>query len=734
MSEEYTGGDDTYPDGYGSPYEGRYGTGAYPEGDGTAGGGVEEQPDGRFAPGAGVWHPLAQGGEFDAEATMNTPFTGQLPDFEALRHGADPLAAPGHGYVPQTHLPPQASYDSAPPLTASGEWAVPSDQRPPLPESGTGEQWSVPFAPEDPAEMSGEYSVSQMIAPHEVAHPGYPEPAAYEDPAGYPEPVAYEPPAVFEAVPAFEETGTFELPVILDDPVAFEDPVVLEPPAAFPEPEEPAGPSEPAVEPVPGAPADEAAAAEYAEVPGSPEFAEGPEAAEFAEFAEGEDAAAPGDPHSEHPTASYVLTVNGADRPVTDAWLGESLLYVLRERLGLAGAKDGCEQGECGACSVQVDGRLVASCLMPAATAAGCEVRTVEGLARDGQPSDVQRALAECGAVQCGFCVPGLAMTVHDLLEGNHRPDRAGDPAGAVRQPVPLLRLPGGAGRGRLGRSPTARPPPSRPNRCSARRPPGSRTSPPANRTEPRHDRTRRGERDADDGVRRARTPARRGGGADPRAGRLPPAGGHRGQDQGASSPTRPTCGPRACCGPRCCAPRTRTPGSSRSTPRPPPRCPACTPSSPTADVPGDTVHGRRTADRPVFAADVVRHHGEPIAAVAADHPDTARLAAAAIVVEYEVLEPVTDPEKAFAAEPLHPDGNLIRHIPLRFGDPDTVGEVDRRGPVPGRPPGPGADRRRGRARRAAPGRRRRAVRRLHRPARRPRHSPPPASAWSRTG
>ncbi|MFI2432524.1 2Fe-2S iron-sulfur cluster-binding protein [Streptomyces sp. NPDC018693] len=124
----------------------------------------------------------------------------------------------------------------------------------------------------------------------------------------------------------------------------------------------------------------------------------------------------------EHPLASYVLRVNGSDRPVTDAWIGESLLYVLRERLGLAGAKDGCSQGECGACNVQVDGRLVASCLVPAVTTAGSEVRTVEGLAADGQPSDVQRALARCGAVQCGFCVPGMAMTLHDLLEGNPAP------------------------------------------------------------------------------------------------------------------------------------------------------------------------------------------------------------------------------------------------------------------------------------------------------------------------
>ncbi|MEU4737339.1 (2Fe-2S)-binding protein, partial [Streptomyces fradiae] len=127
-------------------------------------------------------------------------------------------------------------------------------------------------------------------------------------------------------------------------------------------------------------------------------------------------------PSDEHPHTSYTLRVNGVDRPVTDAWIGESLLYVLRERLGLAGAKDGCSQGECGACNVQVDGRLVASCLVPAATTAGSEVRTVEGLAADGRPSDVQRALTRCGAVQCGFCIPGMAMTVHDLLEGNHAP------------------------------------------------------------------------------------------------------------------------------------------------------------------------------------------------------------------------------------------------------------------------------------------------------------------------
>ncbi|WP_370466565.1 2Fe-2S iron-sulfur cluster-binding protein [Streptacidiphilus sp. PB12-B1b] len=124
----------------------------------------------------------------------------------------------------------------------------------------------------------------------------------------------------------------------------------------------------------------------------------------------------------ESPRASYTLRVNGVERPVADAWIGESLLYVLRERLGLAGAKGGCDQGECGACSVQLDGQLTAACLIPAALAADSEIRTVEGLADDGTASDVQRALAGSGAVQCGYCVPGLAMAVHDLLERNHQP------------------------------------------------------------------------------------------------------------------------------------------------------------------------------------------------------------------------------------------------------------------------------------------------------------------------
>lgn len=113
----------------------------------------------------------------------------------------------------------------------------------------------------------------------------------------------------------------------------------------------------------------------------------------------------------------YVLHVNGVDREVTDSWLGESLLDVLRDRLGLLGAKGACEQGECGSCSVMVDDVLVCSCLVLAAGAVGQPIVTIEGVAPAGSPSDVQSAFVEAGAVQCGFCTPGLVMAVHDLLE-----------------------------------------------------------------------------------------------------------------------------------------------------------------------------------------------------------------------------------------------------------------------------------------------------------------------------
>lgn len=118
----------------------------------------------------------------------------------------------------------------------------------------------------------------------------------------------------------------------------------------------------------------------------------------------------------------YSLHVNGTRHEVADAWLGESLLYVLRERLGLLAAKGACEQGECGSCSVLVDGQLVCSCLVMAATAIGQPVVTVEGLAEPGTPTDIQQAYVDAGAVQCGFCTPGLIMASHALLDTNPDP------------------------------------------------------------------------------------------------------------------------------------------------------------------------------------------------------------------------------------------------------------------------------------------------------------------------
>ncbi|MGH9214000.1 MAG: (2Fe-2S)-binding protein [Acidimicrobiales bacterium] len=118
---------------------------------------------------------------------------------------------------------------------------------------------------------------------------------------------------------------------------------------------------------------------------------------------------------------AYELVINGERRMVDDALPTESLLYVLRERLGLPGSKNACEQGECGSCSVLVDGTLVCACLELGASAAGCTVTTVEGLTGPDQPgetllTDVQQMLLEAGGVQCGFCTPGFVVAIHDLL------------------------------------------------------------------------------------------------------------------------------------------------------------------------------------------------------------------------------------------------------------------------------------------------------------------------------
>ena len=121
-------------------------------------------------------------------------------------------------------------------------------------------------------------------------------------------------------------------------------------------------------------------------------------------------------------TEIYNLKVNGENHEVRDAWVGESLLYVLRERLGLPGSKGACEQGECGRCTVIMDGQAVCSCLVMAATAIDADIKTIEGLSSDGELTEVQDAFITEGGVQCGFCTPGLVVAIEHLLDNNQNP------------------------------------------------------------------------------------------------------------------------------------------------------------------------------------------------------------------------------------------------------------------------------------------------------------------------
>jgi carbon-monoxide dehydrogenase small subunit len=118
------------------------------------------------------------------------------------------------------------------------------------------------------------------------------------------------------------------------------------------------------------------------------------------------------------------VEVNGEQRTADDVWPGESLLYVLRERLGLPGAKNACEQGECGSCTVYLDDTPVCACLVAAGQVEGRSVRTVEGLGSAEELDPVQDAFVRTGAVQCGFCTPGLVVAAHDLV---HRKPDASD-------------------------------------------------------------------------------------------------------------------------------------------------------------------------------------------------------------------------------------------------------------------------------------------------------------------
>ncbi|KMS72481.1 (2Fe-2S)-binding protein [Streptomyces viridochromogenes] len=445
------------------------------EGTPQGGGRWDPLPQGDYDDGATAFVKLPEGGIDALLASSDTPLAArghgyvppQITAAPGSTGGTDP-AAPG-GW-PVAGAPADAAQwpdpNAVPQDTGSGQfaynpgatqqWDFSETARGHVGQAGheaaaahghdvTG-QWSIPVADGDLPDESGEFTTSSLVeqwggTPPATLPGGAPAPWATQ-PTGQPWGQQAEAAATAEEAvgagaghvhgqPGHPDAYSGERPT----PHPHERPA-----ASAPEftPEPPAevsaeSPSEPAQAAQAILGADEAAT----DAQGAPEVAEGPaEASADPAPAEGGDSAAeaaedpaqaasgdvPVPTGEEHPLASFVLRVNGVDRPVSDAWIGESLLYVLRERLGLAGAKDGCSQGECGACNVQVDGRLVASCLVPAVTAAGSEVRTVEGLAEDGQPSDVQRALARCGAVQCGFCVPGMAMTVHDLLEGNPAP------------------------------------------------------------------------------------------------------------------------------------------------------------------------------------------------------------------------------------------------------------------------------------------------------------------------
>ena len=321
-------------------------------------------------------------------------------------------------------------------------------------------------------------------------------------------------------------------------------------------------------------------------------------------------------------------TVNGERREVDGVWEGESLLYVLRERMGLPGSKNACEQGECGSCSVYLDGTLVCSCLVLAGRRRGREVVTVEGLAAgDEELHPIQEAFLAAGAVQCGFCTPGLIVATHDLLARNPDAERARDPRGARGQPLPLHRLREDPRRGQGGRGGA--------DRVSAA------------------------------GASPIRAPVRDGIGES--VGRPDGTLKVRGEFAYSSDlwadgmlwgTTLRSPHPYARIRSIDFAAGARAPRRARR-------------SRLTRTCPGRKTYGLELPDQPVLAIDVVRYQGEPVAIVAADHPETARRAAELIGVDYEVLEPLVDMDDAVEAEEprLHEGGNVLRHLHVVHGD-----------------------------------------------------------------
>ncbi|MDH4345218.1 MAG: molybdopterin-dependent oxidoreductase [Thermoleophilia bacterium] len=314
-------------------------------------------------------------------------------------------------------------------------------------------------------------------------------------------------------------------------------------------------------------------------------------------------------------------TVNGSER-AADLAPGTSLLTMLRDELGLTGTKNACEEGECGSCSVWLDGEVVCSCLVPAVQADGCDIRTVEALSPGDELHPLQHAFVAAGAVQCGFCTPGLVVAAADLLARSPVPDDAEIREALAgnfcrctgyQKVVDAVRLASGRGvaptaveHGGVGES-------------AARL----------------------------DGV--AKVTGAFGYGSDLRA---------PGMLWGATvrSPH-----PSA---------RIRALDVSRAE-----AAPGVAAVLTAADLPGRATFGLDVPDQPVLASDVVRHEGEPVALVAAETLEQARRAVELVEVDYEPLPAVTDVEDALldGAPRVREHGNVLRHVHILTGDPDAA-------------------------------------------------------------
>jgi len=314
-------------------------------------------------------------------------------------------------------------------------------------------------------------------------------------------------------------------------------------------------------------------------------------------------------------------TVNGTASTV-DVVPGTSLLTVLRDELGLTGTKNACEEGECGSCSAWLDGELVCTCLVPALQAEGREIRTVEALADDGRLHPVQEAFLAAGAVQCGFCTPGLVTAAVDLLERTPDPD---DEEIRVALEGNLCRCTGYQ------------------KVLDAVRLAAGRTGP---ETAVEHGRV-------GESARRVDGPAKVTGtfeyGGDLHA---------EGMLWGATLRS-----PHA-------SARIRSIDVARAT-----AAPGVHAVLTAADVPGKATFGLEFSDQPVLASDVVRYVGEPVALVVAGTPEQARRAAELVDVGYEPLPAVVDMEQALRPDaPLvHEFGNVLRHVHIEHGDLDAV-------------------------------------------------------------